>query len=256
MDTPFQAADSGPVRPLAGDVLLSAWERGTGQSPGDRALTLLSAGFPQMSVSEAAALSVAQRDLALVHLRRSSFGAALSGFCVCSGCGERLEFVLADEVLVASLRTAAEASCTTTRAGYTLRLRPADSVDIAAAAVASDVDAGRALLLARCIEVTDPAGQLVPLDAAPDEVREEALAQLVRLHDAAELSVSLSCPGCDARNTVFLDIANYLWTETRHAARVLVDDVHELAWAYGWSEHSVLAMNPVRRRAYLERLRS
>ena len=78
------------VRPLAGEVLLAAWERGSTQQQPARALTLLLAGRPDLREPDAAAMTVAERDLALLDLRRHSFGPMLAAFFVCPSCGHTL----------------------------------------------------------------------------------------------------------------------------------------------------------------------
>jgi hypothetical protein len=244
------------MRPLAGEELLAAWERGGAQPPPVRALTLLIVGFPGLDEAGAAALSVPKRDLALLRLRSNSFGPKLAGFCVCSCCGERLEFTLDDCELVQTLQHAAEAAPVLTQAGYTVRLRLANTADVAAAASVPDLDAATAVLLARCLEATDAAGAAIPPTALPEPVRGEALAQLQAIHAAAELSIALVCPGCGAAEAVALDVTGFLWAEARHAARLLLDEVHTLAWAYGWAEHEILVMSPPRRQAYIERLQA
>jgi hypothetical protein len=75
------------------------------------------------------------------------------------------------------------------------------------------------------------------------------------MHEAAEIALTLTCPACDARQVVHLDIAGFLWAEVRHAAQRLLDEVHELGWAYGWSEGAILTMSASRRQAYLDRVR-
>jgi hypothetical protein len=50
-------------------------------------------------------------------------------------------------------------------------------------------------------------------------------------------------------------VAALLWVEVEAGAIALVQDVHLLAAAYGWSEAEVLGLGPARRRAYLELVR-
>jgi hypothetical protein len=256
MEPISQREDLGAMRPLAGEALLAAWERASSQPPMARALTLLLTGFPGVAERHAAAMSVAKRDLALLCLHSGSFGALLSGFSVCPSCGERLEFALPDAPLAATLRSAAEIRRAVTHGGCTIQLRLANSIDIAAAAAKPDVDVARSSLLACCLEATDAEGATIPFAVVPEAARLEALAQLQAMHGAAELSISLSCPACEAQETVLLDVASFLWAQVQHAARLLLDDVHELAWAYGWAEQAILAMSAARRQGYLERLRS
>jgi hypothetical protein len=242
------------MQPLAGATLLAAWERGSCQPPLARALSLIATGCPDMTETEAAALSVAERDRTLLRLRRFSLQRQLSLFCVCSGCGERLELTLDDSAMTATLQNAAAAGCSLTHAGCTMRLRLASSADVAAAAASGDLDAARDVLLEHCVAAVDGEARAVPFGALPQEARQRAFTRLEALHAAAELAVSLVCPDCGVGETAVLDVAALFWAETRHAAQALLDEVHELAWTYGWAEDAILAMSPARRRAYLERL--
>jgi hypothetical protein len=158
-----------------------------------------------------------------------------------------MEFVL-QAADIATTLNAVEADDTLTLEGATLRLRMANTLDIIEAAAAVDLEAACDVLLTRCTEGIDPA-------ALPVALRKAALARLDAIHEAAEVSFSLACPACALRQVIQFDIASYLWAETHHAARNLLDEVHELAWAYGWAENAILAMGARRRAAYLERVR-
>ena len=159
--------------------------------------------------------------------------------------------MLPAEQIAASLQ-AVNANCTLAQDGVTVRLRVANTRDLMDAADAPDLEAARLLLLARCAEAMDGHGQIVAL---PDALRDAAFEQLDAMHEAAEVTLALACPACDAWQSVHFDIASFLWAEIRHAAERLLDEVHEVAWAYGWSEGAILAMGAARRQAYLERVR-
>jgi hypothetical protein len=244
------------MRPLAGETLLAAWERGIARAQPARAIALLLAGCPNLGEQAAAAISVPARDLALLRLRGRTFGSTLSGFSECPSCGDRLEFALPETTVAATLRGAADAEHTLEIERWVMQLRLANTADVAAAAALPDLDDARSMLLTRCTEITDAEGAAVSFGTLPETVQLEVLAQLQAMHEAAELTVALTCPACGAQDTVILDVSGFLWAEVRHAARLLLEDVHELAWAYGWSEAAILAMSPPRRQAYLERLRA
>jgi hypothetical protein len=237
---------------LSGPALIAAWENGVGESPAARALTLLRAGCPALDREDAVSLPVTLRDHALVTLRARSFGPRLAGTARCESCGERMEFSLQSQQIADSLHTA-DADCIITQDGVTLRLRLANTRDAMVAAAIGDLDAARLLLLSRCVEAVDADGQIVPL---PDSLTNIALDRLEAMHERAAIVLTLVCPACDARQAVHFDIASFLWAEVRHAAQRLLDEVHELAWGYGWSEDVILAMSNARRDAYLERVRA
>jgi hypothetical protein len=57
------------MRPLSAQQILQIWEVGQGQSPPERALTLLAFVFPDNAPADLAALTVGQRDAYLLKLR-------------------------------------------------------------------------------------------------------------------------------------------------------------------------------------------
>jgi hypothetical protein len=242
------------LRPLVGEALLAAWERGSMQQQPARALTLLLAGRPDLREPDAAMMTVAERDLALLDLRDRSFGPIMAAFFVCS-CGERLEFTLPNAAAAAGLQRAVQPEITILHEQHRLRLRLANSADIAAAATQPDLEAARMLLVDRCLSAEASDGAPVAAALLPQAAREAAIDRLSAMHEAAELTVSLCCPGCDSPQSVPIDVPTFLWAEVRHAAHRLLQEVHEIAWAYGWAEEAVLAMSPHRRQAYIDMVR-
>ena len=69
-----------------------------------------------------------------------------------------------------------------------------------------------------------------------------------------QLQLGLACEACAGEWTLAFDSGAFLWEEIEARAMALLDDVHRLALAYGWSEQAILSMNESRRAAYLERL--
>jgi hypothetical protein len=255
-DTTTREYSSG-MRPLAGEALLAAWERGSREPQPLRALTLLLAGRPDLTEPDAAAITLPERDLALLDLRRRSFGSStLAAFFVCQSCNEKLEFTLPIAVAAAALQGAAQPEAALQQDGYRLQLRLANSADIAAAAAETDLEAARRLLFDRCVKAEGSDGAALPLAVLPQTTQAAAKERLSAMHEAAELTVSLCCPGCGSAQSVPVDVPTLLWAEVRHAAQRLLQEVHEIAWAYGWAEDAILAMSPGRRQAYIDMVRS
>lgn len=71
---------------------------------------------------------------------------------------------------------------------------------------------------------------------------------------APPLEIIASCEECGGQSSCALDIREFVWREVDAAAERVLDDVHVIAAAYGWSEASILAMSRSRRHAYLTRL--
>ena len=238
------------MRALAGELLLAAWERGAPEHTLRRALTLLGAARLDMDAGQLGALPLAERNLLLVRLHELTFGPVLSMFGVCPKCGARLEFAVPAAGLAAQLADQAPASPVMTwhEDGRRYRLRAVATDDLLATLATPQPAAAQELLLARCLEVSPAPGPGAPLTSPA------VLRRFEELNAAAELSCAVDCPECSCRELLDLDLARFVWTEVRQAARRLLGDIHLLASAYGWSERAIIRMGAGRRTAYLEML--
>jgi hypothetical protein len=206
--------------------LAEAWERGQGQHPLHRALTLLSVAEPEHSVDDLAALPIGERDRRLLALRRRLFGARFEAWASCPSCSEKLDLNFTADQLPSD-PPRGEVKLPTT----------ADLL-----AVAKDPPEQRAAaLLARC------AGS----GLSPDEAA-EAEKRLAEADPMADIELRLMCPSCQHEWTAVFDIASFLWTELNDWIVRLFSEVHILARAYGWSEAEILAMGARRRQVYLD----
>lgn len=235
--------DSKTMRPLAGELLLAAWEAGAPEHDLDRALTMLATGLPGTGREQLGALPIAERNVLLLRLHELTFGPLLSVFGVCAACGAQFEFAMPAAGLVG--QPAASQVAWQERGGR-YRMRAVNTDDLLATLEMPETGAAADLLLTRCLEVSPAAGRRRPSPAT--------LRRFEQLNAASELSCSVDCPGCSSRELLDLDMARFLWQEVRNAARRLLGEIHQLASAYGWSERAIAAMSPGRRAAYLEML--
>src|ERR1700683_3700340 len=83
---------------LDGAEILSIWERGTAQSLGERALTLLA--LNDAAPEDARAMPVGTRDAELLRARRLLFGDRIDAMTVCAACGQELDVALSVEELL------------------------------------------------------------------------------------------------------------------------------------------------------------
>ena len=235
--------------------LVGMWERGARQPWVDRALTLVSPCHPELTDSELRALTVGERDAGLLALRELLFGRALKSFAECPHCRARLEF----SVDVNDLRSSFAGCSNAARAELTLddiriRFRRLSSEDLQAAARCADVADARRVLLQRCVVDARRNGE--PLAAAdlPPACVEALSSRLAALDGAADIALDLRCVVCHHPWQLTLDIVRFLWAEINALAKRYLDEVHTLAWAYGWREADILAMSAARRQFYLERV--
>lgn len=231
---------------LSPERLLSVWEQGARRHPIDRALLLFALAAPERAVDQLADLPLGMRNAALMALRQASFGRRLSAWVDCPACGERMEFALDAADLPPP---PGEASTPVEVAG--IRFEPPTSRHLAQLVAVGDPEtAARQLLYAcaapdACLPTDPPA-----LEALLDAVE----AALDAADPWADLALDLQCPACGEATEARFDIAAYLWDDIDAHARALLDEVHTLARAYGWTEPEILALSDARRAAYLERV--
>ncbi|MBT0959892.1 hypothetical protein [Denitromonas iodatirespirans] len=231
------------IRP---ERLLSVWEQGARRHPIDRALLLYALAAPELPVDQLADAPLGLRNAALMALRQASFGRQLAAWVDCPACGERLEFTL-DAADLPPLPSAAPAPVEV--AG--IRFQPPTSRHLAQVVAAGDPEtAARQLLRASAVAAAD-----LPTDAAVLGALLDAVEAALDAADPwADLALDLQCPACGEASEASLDIAGLLWDDIDAHARALLDDIHTLARAYGWTEPEILALSDARRAAYLERV--
>ena len=233
--------------------LIGAWERGATQHWVDRALTMLSAAYPEMTFAELAALTIGQRDARLFAVHERLFGSSLSCFALCPQCDTRLEFKLNIGDIVACEAVEAEPTAhEIVSDGVRLKFRNPDSEDLAAAATCADVATATKVLVERCVLEAAQDGVPLAMDGWPEGAIDMISAELADAETHADITFALTCVACAHGWQLALDIVSFLWSEISWLAKRYLRDVHTLAWAYGWREADILAMSPVRRQFYLD----
>ena len=81
---------------------------------------------------------------------------------------------------------------------------------------------------------------------------EEGARRLELADPQAHIEMAMRCPECALDWTAPFDVVSFLWQELDTWAARTLREVHVLASAYGWSEHDILEISPMRRRRYLE----
>jgi len=239
------------MRALTAPEMLEVWEQGLAQSPPQRSMMLLAASAEPTEA--AARLTVGQRDGRLLTLREWAFGPHLAAVATCPLCGERLElnFRTSDVRVEAETEVEAAESWAVDVAGYKLRCRAPNSLDLVAIAGQGDSAAARRQLLDRCLSEITREGSPVSVDQLPAEVIDLVVERLAQADPQADVQIALSCPRCAHQWQASFDIGAFFWGEIHVWAQRTLREVHTLASAYGWSEKDILMMSPWRRQFYL-----
>jgi hypothetical protein len=225
--------------------LLEIWEEGNAASAMQRADLLLDA--VGLRGEEWPHITLGERNRRLLEANTILFGAAVEGVLVSPCCGERIELELSiehsDEVLTSNVLAL-------DLGGVSVRCRPPSCADLQAIAHVPAENAATALLERCIVEIDHP---------LPAESTEEAwialasvLGEALMEHDKwAVIDVRTSCPGCSEEFVEALVPAAFVWQRLDAWAIRLLEEIHLLAYWYGWSQSEILELTPMRRRSYL-----
>lgn len=253
---------AGACQPLSNRRILSLWDQGEHRHPADRALLLAAAGFPSLAWNDLVRLPLGWRDCLIIQLRHATLGPEIPVAVQCSVCQERLEFSTSADELMSSLSGQPEPATAPVRIeidGWSLLARPLNSLDLALlpSGLSRD-DARRALVRSTILEARAPDSRAVTLmqpdESLPAQVEAALMVRLLEADPASSLHFALSCPVCHFEWTAVFDITTYFWKELSAMAHDLLQDVHTIASAYGWSEADILALSSPRRAFYLSRI--
>jgi hypothetical protein len=234
--------------------LLAAWEATLACAQPLRGAALLALAEPGADERALAALPLGESARRLLGLHARWFGRRLACACECPVCGVAVEA----DCDAAALRDAAPAvdgapaPMTLVEHGCSVRFRLPCLLDIAHAARAGDAPAARRLLLERCVLEARRDGAPCAAAELPDAVTAAIAATMEYADPLADIGLALQCPACGAAWTATLEPARFLLAAVEDAAREVMQDVHLLARAYGWTEAETLALGHARRRAYIE----
>lgn len=246
------------MRALMDAELLEAAEACGGRHHIDAAVLLACLADPDLDTAAAPELSLGRRDRLLLELRAATFGQRIDLAAPCPACGELLAVGLTAEALridgALPDDTGRERPEVVLPDGRRARLRPLNSLDLAAVAHLHDPAEARHALARRCLEPSPPPGE--PELRLPEDLLDTIAHRLAELDPQSDVFVALDCPACGQPWQAPIDIGLVLAHDIEAAARRLLDDIHDLASAYHWTEAEILALPRARRHRYLERVRS
>ncbi|MDL5365614.1 hypothetical protein QSH18_08360 [Xanthomonas sp. NCPPB 2654] len=237
-------------------VLLQTWERLHAAAADARAVGLLQAVWPQPEADAWGAASLGTRDAALFRLQSALFGPQLHTLMQCPACGETLE----SQFDCAQFGGAEAPAPMPVPAALALREHdweiefrlPSSNDVVALREAAADPAVAVAALLRRCVLRVRQGEREASADELPAALVARLETRMAEHDPLADLRLALACPACATAWAAAFDIGGYLWESLDDWAQDLLSDVHQLARAYGWREHDILALTPLRRRFYLD----
>lgn len=182
-------------------------------------------GGVRPSPADLRALSVGDRNALLLTLVAVTYGARAEWVIECPSCGEQLDAEVDLEELVGS---AAPVQGECTEAGFRLPT----CGDLEAVSGLADADEARRTLLDRCV---------TSWRALDDESLMAVESAMAEADPLADIDVLLVCATCGTTVSAALDPRAELAARLATPGQ-LMEDVHALALAYGWTEPEVLAL--------------
>jgi len=242
-----------PDAGLSAAQLLDVIDAADGGDAALRGRVLARAACPELSAEQLDGLSLGQRDAQILALRCATFGDTLPARVTCRHCGLRLSVKVPREHLTPEPPGGA-GPVRLEEGAVVVEARMPDGAVLARAAACPDAASARRALIAGCVVSATDDGQPVDPLALGAGLLERLGEALVAADPQAEVRVPVQCAGCAAEWSPVFDVTHFLWNELTATSVQLLDEVHQLAVAYGWSEEQILRLPSRRRRRYVERL--
>jgi hypothetical protein len=230
--------------------LLDWWERGFAAPPSVQAGALLMVTDAVLTPDALAAMTLGERERALLSLRRALLGSRMNAVADCPHCDERHDVEFDVDSLLASAPAQIPTTVAVRHDDFALTVRPLTIADYEAASAYDDVESAAEALATWCVLEAQRNSEPIEPQALPAAVRATISNALTAADPLCELTTDLTCANCGEHWTAELDTAAYLWRELHAWAERLLRDVDALAAAYGWTEEDVLRLSPWRRAAY------
>jgi hypothetical protein len=219
---------------------------------------LLALVWPDHTAEELEALPVGSRDALLMAVHERLFGPLVEALAECPACHQRLETRISLPGLRARAAAAGEDGTIVDLrcGGYEIVARLPTGRDLASLASCGTVDEAERTLLETCIETARHEGQPIAARDLPRTVVDLLSERLSAVDPLADVWLRLTCAACRHGWSARLDIERFLFEALGAWAEQTLDEVHDLARAYAWSEAQILSLSPARRRDYLSRVRA
>jgi hypothetical protein len=230
---------------LPAGELLTLWENGRTRHPIDRALLLLGASQPEQTYDQLADWPVGRRDAAILSLRLANFGMTIEACLDCPSCRTCLEVAFDGR----AFEIPAENEPIVEAADGWFRLPTGR--DLATIVGEPNPDVAVRRLLSLCWLGWDGDGDAT-MPEWSQAMLQEVEARMGEVDPQSIIELDFVCDACGHAWQSPFDICEFVWEEIEARAKRLLQEVHLLAGAYGWSERDVLAMTDVRRSAYVE----
>jgi hypothetical protein len=233
------------MRPLSQGELLEVWECGLEQSSLDRTLAMLRLAGSEKPEQ----FTVGESDWHLLKLRELMFGPEITALAHCPQCNCAVEvnFNVAD---ISIGRSTSDQGLVLSEGGYEACFRLVTLADLRTLQGAT-LERLQQSLLERCLLNLKREGQTVAAEELPESFIRMLSERMAQADPQAEIGLQLECFGCHHQWNGDFDVESFFWAEIQAWAGRMLNEIHQLAAAYGWGEQQILALSPLRRHVYL-----
>ena len=241
------------MRHLNTAEILQVWEEWFNQSFLEKNLRLLAVACSVNDLHQLSHLSIGDRDARLLQLREWMFGYILRNKVNCPNCAEVIEWETdtKDLHLQSITQNLFVREFFLEKDGYSIQFRLPDSVDIFRIAKSELQEEAYKKVRSDCILKVNKNGEPSPASDLPESVWEALNKQMEEEDPQANIRMSLTCPTCKHSWEVYFDIGSYFWVEINNWAQRILQEVYQLARAFGWAERDILNMSAYRRQYYI-----
>lgn len=234
--------------------VLDIWEQANGKEIEAQTQLLLSLSESGAPVEPLSNLTIGERNHRLLELRQQLFGSKIEAYVECPKCNQALDLAFFIDQLGFDHVRGLPAEQVIESGAITAMVSLPNGHDLIALANVETAEKGRELLFSRCLSDLRKDGHAVEVSELDENDLSSLETLIAELDPRMELLFNLSCPACENQWQAPFEVDVYLWHEFDTYVRELLEDIHLLARAYGWSEKEILAMSEKRRRYYVERL--
>ncbi len=228
-------------------TLLGLWEQAQRSSQAQRADKLLHLYLGKDW--ESSDLSIEWREHYLLEIRRILFGRSFESLATCPSCGEKIEWQMnCSDFLEDHLDRPYQDNFTMVDSDYEIQYRLPRPDDI--------VTEEKREILECCVLSVRKNNLETSLDDMPSELWVALENQIENNSPVSSTLIRLSCPECTHNWSLSFDVLSFLWVEIDQWARKFLEDVCQLARAFGWAESDIVNMSHFRRQYYLRLLNS
>lgn len=239
------------MSPLSSKDILEVWELGRTCKLVEVGLLILKKACTERAEEEWVHLTLGQRNGYLIQLRQLMFGSHVDCVLKCGSCMQQLEFSFnVDEVCSDNVLTQESLECEAS--GAIVHYRLPTMQDIMCAVSLANEEAGLFHLLEQSVVMAHQNGESLAIEDFTEDQIDQIASHMAKSDPQAEILFEVQCESCLHNQCYPFDILSFFWEEISASAKRVLQEVDAIARVYNWSEDSILAMSPERRKIYLE----